>query len=204
MPATRRFADLRRSCDGIRPHRNSVRGGAGGSFARFSLPRERSERRLLAATLTTDAVYQAFLAPVGEKRAFFHGHSYTGNPLACAAALASLDLFEAEKILERTMPVVRALAAKLASIAQLEHVGEVRQRGMMVGVELVADRATKAEFPYADRVGHQVCLAARKRGVLLRPLGNVVVLMPPLSLTVSEAEWLGDVVKKSIDEVTLH
>lgn len=158
----------------------------------------------LAATLTTDAVYQAFLAPVGEKRAFFHGHSYTGNPLACAAALASLDLFEAEKILERTMPVVRALAAKLASIAQLEHVGEVRQRGMMVGVELVADRATKAEFPYADRVGHQVCLAARKRGVLLRPLGNVVVLMPPLSLTVSEAEWLGDVVKQSIDEVTLH
>jgi adenosylmethionine-8-amino-7-oxononanoate aminotransferase len=124
--------------------------------------------------------------------------------LACAAALASLDLFESENILERIKPVIATLAEKLASIAELDHVGEVRQRGMMIGMELVQDRSTKAEYPYGERVGHRVCLAARKRGVLLRPLGNVVVLMPPLSVTVAEAEWLGEVVKDSIDEVTSH
>lgn len=156
----------------------------------------------LAATLTTDRVYEGFLGAVEDKRTFFHGHSYTGNPLACAAALASLNLFESEKILERIKPVIATLAAKLASIAELEHVGEVRQRGMMIGIELVRDRSTKEEYPYGDRVGHRVCLAARKRRVLLRPLGNVVVLMPPLSLTAAEAEWLCDVVKNSIDEVT--
>jgi adenosylmethionine-8-amino-7-oxononanoate aminotransferase len=124
--------------------------------------------------------------------------------LACAAALASLDLFESENILERIKPVIATLTEKLASIAELEHVGEVRQRGMMIGIELVRDRSSKADYPYGERVGHRVCLAARKRGVLLRPLGNVVVLMPPLSLTVAEAGWLGDVVKDSIDEVTSH
>jgi adenosylmethionine---8-amino-7-oxononanoate aminotransferase len=156
----------------------------------------------LAATLATDRVYEGFLGSVKDKRAFFHGHSYTGNPLACAAALASLDLFDSENILERIKPVISSLVEKLASIAELEHVGEVRQRGMMIGIELVRDRSTKAEYPYEERVGHRVCLAARKRRVLLRPLGNVVVLMPPLSLTAAEAGWLGDVVKESIDEVT--
>jgi adenosylmethionine-8-amino-7-oxononanoate aminotransferase len=158
----------------------------------------------LAATLATDRVYEGFLGAVQDKRTFFHGHSYTGNPLACAAALASLDLFESENILERIKPVIATLTEKLASIAELEHVGEVRQRGMMIGIELVRDRSSRAEYPYGERVGHRVCLAARKRGVLLRPLGNVVVLMPPLSLTVAEAGWLGDVVKDSIDEVTSH
>jgi adenosylmethionine-8-amino-7-oxononanoate aminotransferase len=158
----------------------------------------------LAATLATDRVYEGFLGAVQDKRTFFHGHSYTGNPLACASALASLDLFESENILERIKPVIATLTEKLASIAELEHVGEVRQRGMMIGIELVQDRSTKADYPYGERVGHRVCLAARKRGVLLRPLGNVVVLMPPLSLTVAEAGWLGDVVKDSIDEVTSH
>ena len=158
----------------------------------------------LAATLATDRVYEGFLGTVQDKRTFFHGHSYTGNPLACAAALASLDLFESENILERIKPVIATLAEKLASIGELEHVGEVRQRGMMIGIELVRDRSTKTEYPYGECVGHRVCLAARKRGVLLRPLGNVVVLMPPLSLTSAEAGWLGDVVKESIDEVTSH
>jgi adenosylmethionine-8-amino-7-oxononanoate transaminase len=155
----------------------------------------------LAATLATDEIYSAFLGDFASKRTFFHGHTYTGNPLACAAALASLDLFEKEDTLERMKPTVAALTAELAGIAELPHVGEVRQLGLMVGIELVLNRRTKAEYPYAVRQGHRVCLAARRRGVLLRPLGAVVVLMPPLSLTVDEARMLGRVVRESIVEV---
>jgi adenosylmethionine-8-amino-7-oxononanoate transaminase len=155
----------------------------------------------LAATLATDEIYSAFLGDFGSKRTFFHGHTYTGNPLACAAALASLALFESEHTLEKMKPTVAGLTSELAGIAQLSHVGEVRQRGLMVGIELVKDRRTKAEYAYASRQGHQVCLAARRKGVLLRPLGAVVVLMPPLSLTVGEARTLGQVVRESIVEV---
>jgi adenosylmethionine-8-amino-7-oxononanoate aminotransferase len=156
----------------------------------------------LAATLATDEIYSAFLGAVAEKRSFFHGHTYTGNPLACAAALASLRLFEEEKTLVRMKAPLQALARQLDSIARLEHVGEVRRRGWMTGIELVRDRQTKEEYPYGERVGHQVCLEARRRGIILRPLGNVVVLMPPLSLSVGEAQWLGEVVYQSIEEVT--
>jgi len=158
----------------------------------------------LAATLTTEDVYSAFLGPVAEKRTFFHGHTYTGNPLACAAALANLELFEQEQTLQRMKPAIGALAEKLERIADHDHVGEVRRRGLMIGIELVRVRATKEEYPYADRIGHRVCLAARRRGIILRPLGNVIVLMPPLSMTVAEAGMLGDAVRESISEVTSH
>lgn len=156
----------------------------------------------LAATMTTDAVYEAFLGTVADKRTFFHGHTYTGNPLACAAALANLELFETERTLERMQPVAERLSQKLARIAALPHVGEVRQRGFMIGIELVADRATREEYPYANRMGFRVCQAVRRRGILLRPLGNVVVLMPPLSLTLAEADRLTDAVHDAITEVT--
>jgi adenosylmethionine---8-amino-7-oxononanoate aminotransferase len=156
----------------------------------------------LAATLATEEIYSAFLGTVAEKKTFFHGHTYTGNPLACAAAIASLELFEEEHTLERVKPVTAALAEKLEAVAALPHVGEVRRRGMMIGIELVRDRRTKEEYDYGERWGHRVALAARARGVILRPLGNVVVLMPPLSLAIEEAEMLGDVVRESIREVT--
>jgi adenosylmethionine---8-amino-7-oxononanoate aminotransferase len=156
----------------------------------------------LAATLTTEAVYASFLGDYASFRTFFHGHTFTGNPLACAAALASARLFESERVLERMQTALSALRPKLAAVAELPAVGEVRQRGAMVGVELVRDRRTKEPFPVAERIGHQVCLAARKHGVLLRPLGAVVVLMPPLSLTPAEAELLGDAVYRAILEVT--
>ena len=152
----------------------------------------------LAATLTSDCIYGAFLGRFDELKTFFHGHTYTGNPLACAAALANLALFESEQTLERMKPVEAVLAEGLARIAALPQVGEVRRRGFMVGVELVKDRATKAEFPFAERVGFQVCQAARKDGVLLRPLGNVVVLMPPLSLTADEARLLTTALESAI------
>ncbi len=155
----------------------------------------------LAATLTTDAVYEAFLGTVADKRTFFHGHTYTGNPLACAAANANLDVFEQERTLERIQPIIATLARQLRSVEAMPHVGEVRQRGLMVGIELVRDRKTKAEYAYGDRLGHRVCLALRKRGILLRPLGNVIVLMPPLSLTSDEAKTLCTAVFEAIDEV---
>jgi adenosylmethionine---8-amino-7-oxononanoate aminotransferase len=98
--------------------------------------------------------------------------------------------------------VVEALTQELAELAELPHVGEVRQRGLMVGIELVKDLRTKEPYGYGERIGHQVCLAVRRRGILLRPLGNVVVLMPPLSLTVAEAKTLGEAVREAITEVT--
>jgi adenosylmethionine-8-amino-7-oxononanoate aminotransferase len=156
----------------------------------------------LAATLTTDRVYRAFLGRFDEAKTFFHGHTYTGNPLACAAALANLELFEKRRTLDAMRPAMAALAKGLERIAALPHVGEVRRVGLMVGIELVKDRATKAEYDFAARLGFQVCLAARKHQVLLRPLGNVVVLMPPLSLTVDEAELLTRAAYEAIADVT--
>ena len=156
----------------------------------------------LAATLTTDRIYEAFLGEFASARTFFHGHTFTGNPLACAAALASLRLFETERVLERVRRTAEVLRPKLAAIAELERVGDVRQRGLMVGIELVRDRRTKEPYDYAERIGHRVCLALRKRGILLRPLGPVVVMMPPLSLTEVEAVRLGDAVREAVVEVT--
>ncbi len=156
----------------------------------------------LAATLTTQRVYEAFLGEFASARTFFHGHTFTGNPLACAAALASLGIFETERVLERVRRTAEVLRPKLAAIAELPHVGDVRQRGLMIGIELVRDRRTKEAYDYAERIGHQVCVALRRRGILLRPLGPVVVMMPPLSLTEAEAVRLGDAVREAIIEVT--
>ena len=156
----------------------------------------------LAATLTTDTVYESFLGPYESRRTFFHGHSYTGNPLACAAALASLRLFDENHTLDHVREMGERLAEGLKTVAELPHVGDVRQRGLMVGIELVRDRKTKEEYSYADRMGHRVALAGRKRELLLRPLGNVVVLMPPLSIAPSEVDFLVDGVRESIREVT--
>ncbi len=156
----------------------------------------------LAATLANERVYRAFLGRFDEAKTFFHGHTYTGNPLACAAALANLSLFETERTLERMKPVEAVLAQGLAEVATLPHVGDVRRRGFMVGIELVKDRATKEEYGFAERLGFRVCQAARQHRVLLRPLGNVVVLMPPLSLTVEEARLLTDAVRDAIVRTT--
>jgi adenosylmethionine-8-amino-7-oxononanoate aminotransferase len=157
----------------------------------------------LAATLATEEVFAAFLAPYEEFRAFFHGHTYTGNPLACAVALASLRLFETERTLERLAPKIARLATRLtADVAPLPHVGEVRQQGFMVGIELVAERASRTPYPAGARIGQRVVRAARARGVVIRPLGNVVVLMPPLAIAAAEVERLVDVTRDAIREAT--
>jgi adenosylmethionine-8-amino-7-oxononanoate aminotransferase len=156
----------------------------------------------LAATIATERVFESFLAPYEAKRTFFHGHTYAGNPLACAAATASMQLFRDRRVIEGLPVKVQALSRALAPAARMAHVGDVRQRGLMVGIELVRDRATKAEYDYALRSGHQVTMEARRLGAILRPLGNVVVLMPPLAMTEVELEELAAIALAAIEKVT--
>ena len=157
----------------------------------------------LAATLATDRVHDAFLGEAHEGRTFFHGHTYTGNPLACAAALASLAIFEADDTLRRLAPKVDQLERQLAEeVAPLAHVADVRQRGVMVGIELAADASARRSYPARDRIGARVTVEARARGVIIRPLGDVVVLMPPLSDREDELDRLVTVVREAIVAVT--
>jgi adenosylmethionine-8-amino-7-oxononanoate aminotransferase len=149
----------------------------------------------LAATLTTDRVYAGFLGEHEEFRTFFHGHTYTGNPLACAAALATLDVFEEERTLERLQPKIELLGRLLEPVDELPMVREVRRRGFMVGIEL-------GGFPVEARMGHRVTLEARRRGAIIRPLGDVVVLMPPLAISEADLERLVVIVWESIVAAT--
>jgi adenosylmethionine---8-amino-7-oxononanoate aminotransferase len=150
----------------------------------------------LAATLTSERVYEGFLGEFEEFRTFFHGHTYTGNPLACAAALATLDVFESERTLERLAPKIELLGELLDElVAPLPTVAEVRRRGFMTGIALTA-------FPVEARMGHQVTLAARARGAIVRPLGDVVVLMPPLSISEDELTRLVAITASAIAEAT--
>jgi adenosylmethionine-8-amino-7-oxononanoate aminotransferase len=152
----------------------------------------------LAATLTTEEVFAAFLGRPEEGRTFYHGHTYTGNPLGAAVALANLGLLEGG-VLEALPERVERLRVHLERISRLPHVGEVRQRGFLAGIELVQDRATRQPFPPALRVGATVCRLARERGVLLRPLGDVVVVMPPLTIPPGLLDRLGKVLYESLE-----
>ncbi len=156
----------------------------------------------LAATLTTQAVYDAFLGEYRELKTFFHGHTFTGNPIACAAALASLELFETDRLLESLPPKMDYLKERLAGLRALDHVGDVRNCGMVGAVELVRDRETREPYPWEERVGVRVCLEARRHGLFLRPLGNVIVIFPPLTITLDEMKLLLDGIEASIRTVT--
>jgi adenosylmethionine-8-amino-7-oxononanoate aminotransferase len=156
----------------------------------------------LAATLASDEIYNAFLGEPEDLKTFFHGHTYTGNPVACAAAIANLEVFEEEKVLLFLKKKIRLLTKQLKSFETLSHVGNIRQSGFMVGIELVADPKTKKSFEVKERIGHRVILEARKRGVVIRPLGDVIVLMPPLSISEKELNTLCDVTFESIKKVT--
>jgi adenosylmethionine---8-amino-7-oxononanoate aminotransferase len=145
----------------------------------------------LAATLATERIYEAFLGSHSDFKTFFHGHTYTGNPLACAAALASLDVFERERTLVRIQPKIRLLSDWLAQVEQMPEVAEVRQCGLMVGIDLGAHDPEL-------RLGHRVVLEARCHGVIVRPLGNVIVLMPPLSISKQDLRRLVEAVGQSI------
>jgi adenosylmethionine---8-amino-7-oxononanoate aminotransferase len=152
----------------------------------------------LSATLATEEIFSAFLGEFEEGKAFFHGHTYCGNPIACAAALASLGLFDKDDVLAKLPASIEVLSVALEPLRGLAHVADIRQWGFMVGIELVEDVASRRPFPAAQRVGKKVIMEARKRGVILRPLGDVVILMPPLSTTDDELRNLVAVVAESI------
>jgi adenosylmethionine---8-amino-7-oxononanoate aminotransferase len=157
----------------------------------------------LAATLASEEVFSTFLAPYEERKQFFHGHTYTGNALASAAALANLDLFESEHVLERLQETLRRLQDGLAAeVAPLAHVADVRQWGTMIGIELMRDPEARTGYEPGDRIGHRVIQHARSRGVIVRPLGDIIILMPPLSITHPEVDRLVAVTAESIREIT--
>lgn len=156
----------------------------------------------LAATLTTEEVFDGFLGDFHEFKTFFHGHTYTGNPLACACAIENLELFKKEKVLERLKRKIEILKERLERFYSLSHVGDVRQAGFMVGIELVKDKRKKKAYDPKEKIGQRVIKEARKRGLILRPLGDVIVLMPPLSIEEETLEALTDITYESIRIVT--
>ncbi len=155
----------------------------------------------LAATLTTEEVFNAFLGEFGELKHFYHGHTYTGNNLACAVALANLEVFEEEKTLEKLKIKIEHLSQRLEEFWELSHVGDVRQLGFMVGIELVKDKKSGEKFPYGERTGFKVAYKCRERGVFLRPLGDVMVLMPPLVIDIEELDYVIDTLKWAIESL---
>lgn len=156
----------------------------------------------LGATLATEEIYSAFLGEYAEWKTFFHGHSYTGNPLGCAAALANLDVFRLERTLAKLQPKIRALRRLLDRLRRRHHVGDIRQTGMMVGIELVEDVVSRRPYPLESRIGHRVARVARERGLLLRPLGNVIVLMPPLTISIVDLTRMVAILEQAIMTVT--
>ncbi len=155
----------------------------------------------LSATLCTEAIFEAFLAAPEEHKTLYHGHTYSANPLCCAAALANLDVFVEEKTLDRLQPKIQKLTQLLEPLDDHPHVGDIRQRGFMVGIELVKDRNTKQSFPEQEQVGVKVVVAARKHGIIVRNLSDVIVLMPPLAIQQEQLVQLVLGVRAAISEV---
>jgi len=180
------------ACDheGVRPDLMCLAKGITGGY----LP--------LAATMATDLIYDAFLGEIEDFKTFYHGHTYTGNPLACSAALANLDLMEKINFIDGLQEKTVFLADGLKRFRNLEHVGDIRQKGMMVGIELVEDRPGKRLYPPGTNIGHRVILEARKNGLIIRPLGHVIVLMPILSMSLPQLEELLNITFNAIKTVT--
>ena len=152
----------------------------------------------LAATLATDRIYKAFLGKYEEFKTFFHGHTYTANPLGCAAAIANLKLFKKNNVIKKVADREEFLKEQLTKLKNMDFVGDIRQIGLMAGIELVKYKFNAAEFDAREKIGAKVCAECRRYGVLIRPLGNVIVLMPPLSITNKEIEEIVFAVQKSI------
>ena len=156
----------------------------------------------MAATLTTTAIWEAFLGRHADRRTFFHGHTYGGNPLAAAVAIASLDIFRDEQVLETLPPKIERLREHVGRLAALDHVGDVRQCGLVAGLDLVADKASRRPYPWPEQRGTRACLAARQHGAILRQLGDTVVLMPPLCITLDEIDRLAAAAEAGIIAAT--
>lgn len=155
----------------------------------------------LAATITTEDIYEGFLGEYSEFKTFFHGHTYTGNPLACASAIANLDLFKKERILDSLQDKILFLKDELIKFYNLESVGDIRQCGFITGIEIVKDKETKKPYPLKDKIGIKIAAEARDRGLIIRPIGNVVILVPPLSITKDEVHSMVEILYKSVGVV---
>jgi adenosylmethionine-8-amino-7-oxononanoate aminotransferase len=153
----------------------------------------------LSIVMTTEAVYRAFYDDYVKLTAFLHSHSYTGNPIACAAALATLAIFREEDVIGRNRALARRMGEALAPLADHPHVAEVRQTGMIAAVEFVKDRATGERFDWRERRGIRAYEYALAQGALLRPVGNVVYLMPPYVITPDEIDWLAGIARGCVD-----
>ncbi len=156
----------------------------------------------MAATLATTRLWKAFLGTHAERRTFFHGHTYGGNPLAAAVALASLEVFEEERVLARLPDKVERLREHCDRLSSHPHVGAIRRIGLVAGIDLVADKSSGRSYAWQEQRGMRACLAARKHGAILRPLGDVVVIMPPLSVTLDELDELCRAAESGIDDAT--
>ncbi len=153
----------------------------------------------LAVTLTTEEIFNAFLGRIDEFKTFYHGHTYTGNALACAAAIASLELFEKNKIIETLSPKAALIEKYLQKISGLPFVGDVRRCGLTAGIELVEDKAAKRSFPYGRQIGAKICRAMRHKGLMMRPLGDVIVIMPPVAIDLPLLERLLDIILETLE-----
>jgi adenosylmethionine-8-amino-7-oxononanoate transaminase len=176
--------------DGVTPDLMTVAKGITGGY----LP--------VAATLTTEEIYEAFLGDFAEKKTFFHGHSYTGNPLGCAVALANLELFRKNDLVRDVARKSLFVQERLETFYEFSHVGDIRQKGLMIGIELVRDKSTQEPFAYEEQIGEKVCRRARELGMLIRPLGNVVVFMPPLASTREELDEMLAILYQAIRDCT--
>ncbi|WP_368503476.1 adenosylmethionine--8-amino-7-oxononanoate transaminase [Alkalihalophilus sp. As8PL] len=156
----------------------------------------------IAATMTTEKIYDAFYADYTELKTFFHGHSYTGNQLGCAVALANLDIFEKDDVIEDVEKKAAFVRGQLTSLKSLPHVGDIRQLGLMIGIELVADKQLKQPFPWTERVGYQTTLKMRELGMLSRPLGDTIVFMPPYASSYEDLKAMIAIMEQAIMEVT--
>jgi len=154
----------------------------------------------MAATLTTQAVFDAFLGEYEEFKTFFHGHSFTGNQLGSAAALASLEILQGPASIRARNRLEQTLRSELPSLWRLPNVGDIRQIGLVAGVELVRNWRTREAFDLRQRAGLRVCEAMARRGVLTRPIGNVVVLMPPYATTPRQASRMVAALFESVEE----
>ena len=156
----------------------------------------------LSVVLTTDKVYEAFYDDYEKLSAFLHSHSYTGNPLGCTAALATLDIFEQDRVIDANIPLAEAMFEAVQELQDQSHVGDVRQRGMIVAVEMVADKTSKTPYPWQERRGLAVYRHGLQNGVLIRPLGNVVYFMPPYVITEEQIRHMARVAIEGIHLAT--
>jgi len=155
----------------------------------------------VAATITTNELYDGFLGATSDMRTFYHGHTYTGNQLGCAAGLGTFAIFESQDVLGQVNARSQQLEGLLERVADHPRCGDIRRIGLMGGIELVKDRSSRESYTPCEGVGARVCLAARQHGVMIRPIGDVIILMPQLSITETELEKLIDTIYVSIDTI---